>query len=349
MLFFVIGLPGRFTEWCTAVAAALVGHAIDPCEVVNANTLGEISHALIRRGASTAIVATIAPGGRLCAAVIETGRRFLAPIDDPRAALLELVRGGTTVPEAVAAVASSCAAMPRYISAPGALRLRPDFASGEQASLIEAIAAHLDLATDDAAIREIAETLSSIAVGGDHGDARARIEDLSPEDRHLVDGALLSFVDQEEIGEFAPITWGRELFFLGDARQHRADRVIDLTGRARCLLHGPYVMLPPGEWSLTLSLLFSREALDHDFLIEVATDRQLASSVLRPAREGSFDAALDFAVDDSSDHPVVIRLSTQRAAFDGALALVGAKLRQGRTATAAWAEAVIEEQEQTDR
>ena len=102
--------------------------------------------------------------------------------------------------------------------------------------------------------------------------------------------------------------------------------------------------MPPGQWSLTLALLCSREALDHDFRLEVATDRPLASAIVHPAREGPFEAGLAFAIDDSSDDPVVIRLSTQRAAFDGMLTLVEASLRRRATATSARTAPVLEGQ-----
>ena len=85
-------------------------------------------------------------------------------------------------------------------------------------------------------------------------------------------------------------------------------------------------MLPPGSWSLSLKLLFSREATEHDFLLEVVADRQVASRTIRPQTEGVFEVNLGFAVEPTTDHPIAIRLSTQRAAFDGTVAVVGAVL-----------------------
>jgi hypothetical protein len=85
-------------------------------------------------------------------------------------------------------------------------------------------------------------------------------------------------------------------------------------------------MLPPGSWSLLLRLLFSRETTEHDFLLEVVTDRQVASRTIRPQAEGPLEVNLPFALEATTDHPIAIRLSTQRAAFDGTLAVVEARL-----------------------
>ena len=58
MLYFVIGLPGRFTEWCDAATAEIVRRALGPTELVRADTLEEISLAMLRTGASRAVVAS---------------------------------------------------------------------------------------------------------------------------------------------------------------------------------------------------------------------------------------------------------------------------------------------------
>ena len=85
-------------------------------------------------------------------------------------------------------------------------------------------------------------------------------------------------------------------------------------------------MLPPGSWSLSLRLLFSRETTEHDFLLEVVAERQVASRTIRPQAEGVVEVDLAFALEATTDHPIAIRLSTQRAAFDGTVAVVGAVL-----------------------
>jgi hypothetical protein len=61
-------------------------------------------------------------------------------------------------------------------------------------------------------------------------------------------------------------------------------------------------------------------------LLEVVADRQIASRTIRPQTEGVFEVNLTFALEPTTDHPISIRLSTQRAVFDGAVAVVGAVL-----------------------
>jgi hypothetical protein len=173
------------------------------------------------------------------------------------------------------------------------------------------------------------------------GDRAAQWKGLGVEERRVVTGAVGPFVTYLATGNLPPIIWERELFFLGDRPRERATGVIDVTERARRLLDGPYIMLPPGSWAQSLSLLFSRETTEHDFLLEVIVDRPISSRTIRPQAEGILEVSLAFALEATTDHPIAIRLSTQRAAFDGTVVVVRAVLTTDGAALAGSGSAVI--------
>ena len=327
MLYFVIGLPGRFTEWCDAASAEIARRALGPTELVRADTLEEISLCMMRTGASRGVIASRQPGGRLRSALVEAGRAFLVVVEDPRTALAEAVqRRPNDVAAAAQLVASSCAGITHYVSSPGALGLFRDRDGADPVNTARAIARHLSLDVSDAAIVEIVDELTAAGVTFKRSDGTAQLEEFGIDERRVVAGAVGPFVTHLATGNLPPIIWERELFFLGDRPSERATGIIDVTGRARRLLDGPHMMLPPGSWWLSLKLLFSRETTEHDFLLEVVADRQVASRIIRPQAEGAFEVDLPFALEATTDHPIAIRLSTQRAAFDGAVAVVEASL-----------------------
>ena len=335
MFYFVVGLPGRFTEWCDAVSAQIARRALGPTELVRADTLQEIALWIMRTGASQGVVASRQPGGRLRSALVEAGRTFLVVVEDPRTALAEAVsRIPNDMAAAVQLVASSCAGITRYVSSPGALALFRDRDGGDPLTAARTIADHLALDVSDADIVEIVNELAAAGQTFECGDGAARWDGLGVEERQVVDGAIGPFVTYLTTGDLPSITWERELFFLGDRPGERATGSIDVTGRARRVLDGPYIMLPPGSWSLSLQLRFSRETTEHDFLLEVIADRQVASRTIRPQAEGAFEVNLPFSLEATTDHPIAIRLSTQRAAFDGTVAVVGARLTTDGTALA---------------
>jgi hypothetical protein len=327
MLFFVIGLPGRFTEWCDAATTEIVRRALGPTELVRADTLEEISLWVIRTGASWPVVASRQPGGRLRSALVASGRTFLVVVEDPRTALAEAVdRQPNDVAAAAQLVASSCAGIMRYVSSPGALALFRGRDGGDLVITARAIARHLALNVSDTDIVKIVNDLAEAGLTFEKTGGPARWAGLGVEEERVVSGAVAPFVTYLATGNLPPIIWERELFFLGDRPSERATGGIDVTGRARRLLDGPHIMLPPGSWSLSLKLLFSRETTEHDFLLEVIADRPVASRMLRPQAEGVLEVSLAFALEATTDHPIAIRLSNQRAAFDGTVAVLGAIL-----------------------
>jgi hypothetical protein len=324
MLFFVIGLPGRFTEWCDPATAEIVRRALAPAELVRADALEEISLAMLRTGASRGVVTSRQPGGRLRSALVGSGRTFLAVVEDPRTALAEAVHvQPNDVAAAAQLVASSCAGITRYVSSPGALALFRDRDGSNPVITARAIAHHLALNVSDADIVKIVNDLATVGLTFEKSDGAARWDGLGVHEQRVVGGAVVTYL---ATGDLPPIIWERELFFLGDRPGERATGIIDVTGRAHRILDGPHIMLPPGSWTLLLRLLFSRETTEHDFPVEVVAGRQVASRTIRPQPEGVVEVVLAFALEATTDHPIAIRLSTRRAAFDGTVAVVGAVL-----------------------
>lgn len=331
MLFFVFGLPGGFATWCEQVVAALVRRGGGSGGLIRGETLEQIATGAIATGTSQGIVSSREPGGRLRAALLDTGVRFVVALDDPRTALIDLVLvRGIGLPDAVQQLASSCAAVHGLSSAPEALILQGGADAPPDADTVIRIADHLRLPIGD---RDAAELVEALAPPGDAGaqpDAVAWWNGLELEEQELALGALAPFIDDAANGAPFSVTWGRELFFLGDRPGERATGPVDITGRARCLLHGPHIVLPSGSWSLSLSALFSLAAAEHEYSVELWAERVLAEATLVP-HQGSATVTLDFVLDDATEEPLAIRLSLRRAAFDGAIIGLAATLVQEPT------------------
>jgi len=333
MFLFVFGLPGGFAEWCDAVTAELARRALGPTRLIRADTLEQIARTVIDTGALQAVVSSRQPGGRLRAALVANGRNFIVALDDPGMALADLVLGhGVELAAATQAVAGSCAALIGCRGAPGALVLRRDRDWPQEAATVAAIASHLQIAVD---VDEMADFVANLAASDgkrQRDDAVAWWNGLTAADRAMASGALVPFIRHRANGEPPSVTWTHGLFFRGDRPDERAIGPIDITGRAHCLLSGPYIMLPAGSWSLSLTMLFSPAAAEHEFLVEICTDRPLAAGTIRPRQEGSAELRIDFVLDDSTEHPIAIRVSSVRAAFDGAITVVGATLARAAVA-----------------
>src|SRR6267143_5821525 len=91
MMFFCIGFSSRFAEWCDAVTSRLVQLALGPADVISSNTLEEFALATIRTSASHLVVCSRRPTSGVTTALAEANRRFIAVLDEPRAAVRDLV------------------------------------------------------------------------------------------------------------------------------------------------------------------------------------------------------------------------------------------------------------------
>src|SRR5262249_14046603 len=332
MIVFSVGLPGRFAEWCDAVVSRLARHALGSVEVVSLNTLEELALAMIRTGASHFVVCSRQPGGGVQSALTQAGKRFIAVLDEPRIALRDLaLQPGYDLIAATRAVASSCAAMLGYSSLPGALVLTAGDEAQDPLSLASAIARHLELDISEPEIETIICALREGGVVPRRSADNAWWDSLAEPEKALINGALGAYVDYYTGGDLTGITWERELFFVGDQPNERATRPIDVTGRARCLIYGPYIMLPPGSWSVSVLLGFSKEAAELGYVAEIVAGTHLSRVNLRPEGEGVFEANLAISIEPSMGHPVEVRLFSERAGFDGRLALGQVTLRRQLT------------------
>jgi len=322
MIFFCIGFPSRFTEWCDAVTSCLAHCALGSAEVIILNTLDELALATIRTGASHYVACSRQPTGGVGRALAEANRPFVAVLDDPFAAVQDLVtRFRLDLVEATRVVASSCASLFGYVAMPKALVLNAVRDGHDPVAAATAIARHLDLSVNEADIANIVESLKDAGVVPLPNEDRAWWDSLDESERALVSGALGAYVDYFVGKDFGTITWERELFFVADEPAGRADRPIDITGRARCLLYGPYIMLPPGSWSASVGLGFSKGAAELGYVVEIVAGTQLSRANLGPKNEGGFEVNLTFYIEQLMDHPIEVRLFNERAAFDGRLAL----------------------------
>jgi len=92
--------------------------------VISLNTLEELALAAIRTGAPHFVVCSRQPARGIATALAQANRRFVAVLDEPRAAVHDLVtRPGYDLVAATRVVASSCASLFSYVGMPGALVL----------------------------------------------------------------------------------------------------------------------------------------------------------------------------------------------------------------------------------
>ena len=328
MLLFLFGLPGAFADWCEAVTVDLAGRAFGPTALMRADTLEEIAAKAVESGVTQAVVSSRRPGGRLRAAVLEHRRQVILALDDAGPALADLVlHGGVEFVAAIRAVAGSCAALLDDDAMPGAVVLRRERDWPWAAAVVGAIAEDLQVRLSADEIGDLAGRCLPADAAERQAAAVAWWNALDDADQALASGAIEPFIRYRETGDLPPIIWRDRLFYRGDRPQERVEGPVDITGRAHCLLRGPDIMLPPGWWSLTLALGLAGAAAEHEYLVELLADEPLGAGILRPQQQSTAELTIVFMLPVATERPLQLRISTLRAAFDGAITLASVTLR----------------------
>jgi len=78
------------------------------------------------------------------------------------------------------------------------------------------------------------------------------------------------------------------------------DAYIDLTGRARCIVHGPYVALPAGRWRAVVRFAVDEAASRHRLRFEWGGQDHFTSFEAVAGRPGHFQAELSHTIAQSS-------------------------------------------------
>lgn len=120
-----------------------------------------------------------------------------------------------------------------------------------------------------------------------------------------------------------PAYWPRELFCHVD-RHHPCPAVIDLTGLARIIVFGPFIVLPPGRWRAAVEFELCAEAATRSFLVEFGPYDRRRAITYQPAAAGLQVASAD--CDLVRPWEVEIRLAVTRPTFHGELRFHGATI-----------------------
>jgi hypothetical protein len=125
------------------------------------------------------------------------------------------------------------------------------------------------------------------------------------------------------------LRWPREVFMNADNQGAIIDAPIDLTGRARLLLYGPFLHLPRGSWIAEVSFEvrenFSRNVLK----VDICLDEVAGEWTFQLPETGSYTFEIPLKVLEPR-HPVQIRLYLMQGAIEGIFDLKDVKLRRAQ-------------------
>lgn len=99
---------------------------------------------------------------------------------------------------------------------------------------------------------------------------------------------------------------------------------LDLTGRPRFLISGPYITLPPGRWRATYRLIFDQPGSRPRFRLDWGTQTEYLSEEFVPGRAGEYEIVHDYVWTERA--PCELRILLREGVFDGQMTFKGAEI-----------------------
>lgn len=90
---------------------------------------------------------------------------------------------------------------------------------------------------------------------------------------------------------------------------------LDLTGRPRFMITGPYITMPPGRWRATYRLTFDAKGSRPRFRVDWGGQTDFLSKEFVPGRPGVFEIVQDYVWTERS--PSELRVVVMEGVFDG--------------------------------
>lgn len=242
-----------------------------------------------------------------------------APFDDARAIIL------TSDPQAALNAGVTVQALAGIIAEPG-MRLAGDEDPNALPSDIAALTdlmARSGLLPADRTFRSADFAAGPIEVlpGVKVRRPAAAVDAPSPRLRAVVEATRLLDPAHPEA------TWAPELFNY-DSRTVPGGTCgqLDLTGRPRFMITGPYITLPPGQWRATYRLTFDAKGSRPRFRVDWGSQADFVSKEFVPGRAGVFEITQDYVWTERA--PCELRIVVMEGVFDGRMTFSGARIER---------------------
>jgi len=121
-------------------------------------------------------------------------------------------------------------------------------------------------------------------------------------------------------------TWGPEFFAYDERNTELATTTgeIDITGRPRFLIYGPYIVLPPGRWKAIFRLSFDQTGAQRRFRLDWGAQKTFDSEEFTPGRAGLYEIEMDYVWTEPA--PAEFRIVSLEGVFDGRMTFGGVQV-----------------------
>lgn len=327
MLAVVFGLPGPRVRKAADALREIARIGRRTCVAAEINSVDDWRSVCVT-GESVVAISQF-PSPEVVTHISRSGVPVLVVLDHPPAAAALLVADHHAVVSALRTVSSSIACLSG--------RLFRDRASIRQSNAgnLDAFVVHIAegleanvCAADMNRLESLITELSTV------NDGPSRMLHLAPAPTGNLSSLANSVLpviehDSGEHDEAVQIAWPGSLFLLGDSPDTPMHGPVELSGPARCVLYGPYLHIPPGAWSASVTLGLADCSGMRSFTLEVVCRDVVAKGRFHCSGSGLFRTRLEFE-HGSPDVPIELRLFLDAGEIYGSITSIDVRLKSSK-------------------
>jgi hypothetical protein len=317
----VYGLPGPRTRSAAEALQAIAQIALRQCGAVIVNSISDWDEACAAPENLIAIIQY--PSPELCAHIADCAVPSLIVVDSPLHAVALLAADQNSDIQSVRTVSASAACLAQMLG-----RELADIRLANTNGLDAFIIGVDERSDGEIGSEELERVESHVRELSRLDDASHYRSTIAPPAQSLIvlsEAVLPRSYDLEPTGPDYRVAWPGSLFFLGDAPDTPMRAPVDLCGPARCLLYGPYLHLPAGCWSASVTVALAGCAGPRSFSLEAVCQDVLAKGQFYCQGSGTFETHLEFS--HGNPHvPLELRLFLDSGEIYGSLTSFEIKL-----------------------
>ncbi|WP_419177041.1 hypothetical protein [Desulfosediminicola sp.] len=332
MLFFVLGLPGQHTNWCTEVLRSILEREGRATNIVHIDNIQSLAVELTKSESDNTVVLMHRLDRALLETLSEVRKTVLLVSSNPLRGFFHFRHfADFSDLEAARHVMSSCASIisliqqgvGNFIDTENFLRT-PEIGIRQIANAFGKNLGDADIAEIYAHTKGLLQSAYDDSDGG--GFPLQLLKDQTKKDFvQAMEFSVIQYDRALKSGSLDRIAVVRDFFVTGDAPHRPVVEPIDVTGLARCLFFGPYVNLPVGSWAMNLALSFSEGCVGVPFKIEITAEadqhvEHLGTLTVQISTAGRHDFGMNFDTTNPKA-TIEVRIFNEKAVFDGHLSL----------------------------
>jgi hypothetical protein len=323
----VFGLPGPRVRNAADALREIARIGRRTCVAAEINSVDDW-RSVCATGESTIAISQF-PSPELITRISQSCVPALVVLDHPPAAAALLVADHHAVVSALRTVSSSIACLSGRLFRDKA-GIRQSNARNLDAFVVH-IAEGLESNICAADMNRLESLITELSTVNDDPSRTARLAPAPTAHFSSLANSVLPAIepDPEEDDEAVRIAWPGSLFLLGDSPDTPMHDPVELSGPARCVLYGPYLHIPPGAWSASVTLGLADCAGMRSFTLEVVCGEVMTKGRFHCSGSGLFRTRLEFE-HGSPDVPIELRLFLDAGEIYGSITSIDVRLKSSK-------------------